>query len=1193
MSKFKQLIKKKSVMSMMGVVVFVLAIAGILPNVFASTAYYMPDALVELDGVNDGTVTISFNTPEEDSFANVRGSFDTLIGYDMEHIHFTLTGMSTGGDLPSTSIQNNTVADGLISWLDWTTPAHVAERGQLLSATYTVDKDTPAGNHSICLRNIWIASENSDWDTLNINSVCANIIVTRDEGTQKPSQKVVFRDSDNNEIGPEGITKYYGDEDFTVTKEVTLGDGNMEYHPDDDGTGSIAYTVPGGDLVGVGVPGDMDICAWMSETDDYAATKVCYTVHVLKRPIEISGVTIADKVYDGTRDADVTSVSFIDRGLGDDEYNATAEFGTASAGENKAIQVTVELTGGAEELYVLNSSTYDTTRTISPYSIGVGNVQLVGSGTYTYDPDGVEPEVLITAPGVYSGTYTLFEGQDYTISYSNNTSVGTGWITINGIDNFTTGAEPLMISFTIEKQGIINENLIIPSSIVEGHILDADEVRVNINGRDLTRCEVDGASDCDYVLSMDPNTGILGDNVHVVVEGRNNYSGTAVGDVTVEAKMAQTVTIGDVTNTTVNKVYGDAAFTYTATTTGNGDITYSSTDTDVAVVDEESGTVTIVGVGDAEIYATAAETSTYAQGSAKYTVSVSKGAVTIVSATIANKTYDGTTDATVSDASLNESSLVFDTDFTATATFNNANVGDRVATVNFTLSSDAFAHYCFVVNETECVNTAAFITNGRIDALTLGSENTTSELSSSSYGYDGSAKEPEAVVKVDLDGDSIKETPLTSGTDYTISYDDNVNAGTATATITGTGNYTGSLPALEYTINPATVTNVTVSAGAQTYTGSALEPTVTVTGTANGNEVTFTSDDFTVATHEDFVGAGDYTVTVNSKSGSNYSIPTTSGTFTINRADSGEPAEMSANFRIETGSALSALGERTEGFSWEDDSTLVTVGSASYPATYIKNNDSANYLTTNLSVPVYGLTRITVSTDSSDGGTATASAGSYLEGDEVMFTLSPESGYELAMVTLNGVDKTGEVVNGKLTVIAGTDNMMVVASYRRAYEVIEGAGQKHIRGVDGTAMFEIDADYTLFENGGAVYVDGVLVDPENYDSWENSTVIQFTADYMNSLAVGEHTLAVEFGDGGIARTTFVIGEEESEEPGGSTNGETDGTGDGAEEGGPAKSADTGVFTSSTGGAVATGLAIAMFTGMAGAVCWIVVKNKEA
>ena len=63
----------------------------------------------------------------------------------------------------------------------------------------------------------------------------------------------------------------------------------------------------------------------------------------------------------------------------------------------------------------------------------------------------------------------------------------------------------------------------------------------------------------------------------------------------------------------------------------------------------------------------------------------------------------------------------------------------------------------------------------------------TAELSQDSYEYDGTAKTPSVTV-TDTDGNV-----LTEGTDYTVSYSDNTEVGTATVTITGIGDYTGTL----------------------------------------------------------------------------------------------------------------------------------------------------------------------------------------------------------------------------------------------------------------------------------------------------------------------------------------------------------------------------------------------------------------
>ena len=67
---------------------------------------------------------------------------------------------------------------------------------------------------------------------------------------------------------------------------------------------------------------------------------------------------------------------------------------------------------------------------------------------------------------------------------------------------------------------------------------------------------------------------------------------------------------------------------------------------------------------------------------------------------------------------------------------------------------------------------------------TISANNVT--VSPISYAYDGKAKKPAVTVK---EGDTV----LKAGTDYTVSYDNNTNAGTAKVTVTGKGNYEGTV----------------------------------------------------------------------------------------------------------------------------------------------------------------------------------------------------------------------------------------------------------------------------------------------------------------------------------------------------------------------------------------------------------------
>ena len=87
------------------------------------------------------------------------------------------------------------------------------------------------------------------------------------------------------------------------------------------------------------------------------------------------------------------------------------------------------------------------------------------------------------------------------------------------------------------------------------------------------------------------------------------------------------------------------------------------------------------------------------------------------------------------------------------------------------------------------------------------------------------------------------------------------------------------------------------------------------------------------------------------------------------------------------------------------------------------------------------------------------------------------------------------------------------------YEFIEGANQTYIIGQKGLT-FKIQALYSLFKNGGKVYVDGTEIN--DYTSEEGSTVISLSDKYLSSLEEGEHTLKVVFNNGESATTKFTV-----------------------------------------------------------------------
>lgn len=155
--------------------------------------------------------------------------------------------------------------------------------------------------------------------------------------------------------------------------------------------------------------------------------------------------------------------------------------------------------------------------------------------------------------------------------------------------------------------------------------------------------------------------------------------------------------------------------------------------------------------------------------------------------------------------------------------------------------------------------TAAFA-----ETIALTEENVTIEPAT----YSGEVQTP--VVK-------INGVTATQGTDYSFDVDGSVelrDAGTYSLTITGAGNYTGTVTK-SFNINPKPISEltVTVASNAQTYDGTQKTPGVTV----KHGETELTKDTHYTVAYGDNINAGENagTVTITAKDGTNYTGSTT------------------------------------------------------------------------------------------------------------------------------------------------------------------------------------------------------------------------------------------------------------------------------------------------------------------------------
>ena len=222
---------------------------------------------------------------------------------------------------------------------------------------------------------------------------------------------------------------------------------------------------------------------------------------------------------------------------------------------------------------------------------------------------------------------------------------------------------------------------------------------------------------------------------------------------------------------------------------------------------------------------------------------------------------------------------------------------------------------------------------------------------SPAYIYDGNPKEPDMLVK---DG----ERTLTKGTDYKVSYLNNINAcreasdgQMPTAIVTGINSYDGKIVTnnrLTFTIEPKTLTDSNVSiTGTYTYSGTPVIPTVTVTDGAVGLEK---GRDYEIA-YSNNINAGPATVTV---TGAGNYTGTVRKEFTIEKADI--PADAPESQMTVAAGPLSNL-RLGSGWEWDEadkDKVINNQQELDVTVVYV-GADKENYHTVSISVRLTGI----------------------------------------------------------------------------------------------------------------------------------------------------------------------------------------------------------------------------------------------
>ncbi|MBR6505898.1 hypothetical protein IKT18_03665 [Candidatus Saccharibacteria bacterium] len=1288
-------------------------IAKFLLQAYATQNYFGYTASTLTESSSAQVATVSIKAISNVTFYTFEGNF---FAHEDDSSYFTLDSMTYSSNFAPADVLENTVDDkgGIFYWKNTTNGVTFNAGDTIWTATYIVSADAPVGVYNLPIVLDAVSFGPSSY--IEDETIDAVVEIEGEhytgtfaiDGHLTVTACSVQYDANGNCSGNSytinngdtlGIRNSSGIYDITGSGQL-----NLRIIPD---TGYIVSNITATDNTYNAIKGPADI----NVPNGYRITKITNdtTVNISSRQANDYSATL--HLSTGVTSVKVCSVQYVgttcngtETTLTDgDSIAAKTSSGVSSVDGNDQLNFIINVANGykldIQDLDDLSNifsigGVYNNLKTISANDNSYRITQIASDidvtitataqiavtpsitpiSNQTYNGSAINPEIEVTAV-VDNEDIILKEEADYTYTISNNTNAGTAIIDISPVamSDFTFTA--FSAQFTILPYELSSDNISAPEYILAGNSLSASDITVTANNTTLTACADTNDTSCDYLLTITKASGTAGENATGSVEGRNgNYTGTVNFTVPIQAKPNQTLSFAE---SSVTVEWGSTVSNPLTHSVGDGTISYWTSDSSVASV-SNNGTITLNGIGETTIFAQASETSNYAATTTSYTLTVNKKVLSIVNASVANKTYDATTNAQISSVSLSNINMVYGTDFTATAAFTSVNAGGNIP-VTVTVTLNDTTHYV--------LDQATFTTSASITRLTLGSNNTTASLNNTEYTYSGSTNQPSATVVVNINGTDYN---LVEGTDYSISYSsDTTNVGTKSAVIIGTGNYAGTLTALSYTVSPATVTDVTAIIPSQTYTGTVRTPNVSVTASFDGSTIALTSGtDYTLDYNTSAINAGSYPVTINPRSsGSNYTFTTTEATFvisshelvasdvsleytaihytgyplepavtvkingrtissdyytvsypsntvdinsslavtvsgknspanlsgsvtktyaivdqdvltisgvpndqsitytgspvvlqgspvvsgtnsvtgqpynisgndltvtwyaadgvteidrptnagsyvvtysyndnnctgqlsvnfTITKATSPQPEEMTADLSAEAGLPLSEIaGRRTPGFEWDEDTTTVIAGNHSYAATYTYNNDTTNYTTLNLQVPVRGLSRIdiTVTVDGEGEYSTTDNLTDVLEGSTITLTLTPTLGYELSSVIVGSTDMTSSVVDNVLSFTAGDADTTVTISFAMEEYTIVMTDER---------TFKVNADYRLFEDGGKVHIDGKLVKSSNYTSWSGSTIIQFTEAYMESLSIGEHTIAVTLNHGAVVTTTF-------------------------------------------------------------------------
>ena len=437
------------------------------------------------------------------------------------------------------------------------------------------------------------------------------------------------------------------------------------------------------------------------------------------------------------------------------------------------------------------------TVTIAPKVVDAPVIEL-SQMSFAYDGTAKEPDVTV------KDGETVIPESEYTISYSSNVNVGEAIVTItdNEGGNYTVSGQT---TFTITEGDVLIS--IAPQPLTLTYSGEAQAL-VTAGEAAIGEMQYALAETGPFTNDVPTATDAGSYTVYYKAAGDANHNDSEVGSViaTIAPKVVDAPII----------VLSQTSFAYDGTdkeptvTVKDGEIVIASSEYIVSYASN-------VNVGDATVVITDNEGGNYTvSGQTTFTIEHAVAEVATIPQALM-LTYNGEAQTMVENGVAVGGEMQYAL----------AESGPFTADIPAATDAGSYVVYYKVVgdanhNDSEVGSVNVTIAPKVVDAPVI-------ELSQSSFAYDGTAKEPDVTVK---DGDVV-----ILSSEYTVSYASNVNAGTATVTITDSegGNYTVS-GQTTFTITKGEA-QITTAPQALTLTYNGEAQTLVAAGEATNGEM--------------------------------------------------------------------------------------------------------------------------------------------------------------------------------------------------------------------------------------------------------------------------------------------------------------------------------------------------------------------